>query len=120
MFYKCNNIVGEKGTIYDSNHIDATYAHVDGGIGHVRVHAAEAVPVNLQIILNFRQTGFHGNHVFHGFTLCHHRQQPLFGQLQLLLERQQHCLAAVIRALIHNRAFPPRHPAHHLILFHFH
>ena len=31
MFYGCNSLVGGAGTVYDSNHIDATYAHIDGG-----------------------------------------------------------------------------------------
>ena len=31
MFGVCTKIVGEKGTVYDSSHVDAAYAHVDGG-----------------------------------------------------------------------------------------
>jgi hypothetical protein len=31
MFNNCTKIVGEKGTVYDGSHIDAAYAHVDGG-----------------------------------------------------------------------------------------
>ena len=31
MFGVCTKIVGEKGTVYDGSHIDAAYAHVDGG-----------------------------------------------------------------------------------------
>ena len=31
MFSYCNNLVGGKGTTYDANHIDKTYAHIDGG-----------------------------------------------------------------------------------------
>jgi surface protein len=31
MFYGCWNLVGGAGTVYDENHIDAEYAHVDGG-----------------------------------------------------------------------------------------
>lgn len=31
MFYGCNNIYGGAETTYDENHIDASYAHVDGG-----------------------------------------------------------------------------------------
>ena len=31
MFYNCTKIRGEKGTTYDANHIDAAYAHIDGG-----------------------------------------------------------------------------------------
>ena len=31
MFYGCVNIIGEQGTTYDANHVDASYAHIDGG-----------------------------------------------------------------------------------------
>ncbi len=31
MFYDCTALVGGKGTVYDADHIDAAYAHVDGG-----------------------------------------------------------------------------------------
>ena len=31
MFKNCTNIVGGMGTTYDANHIDKTYAHIDGG-----------------------------------------------------------------------------------------
>ena len=31
MFAICDNLVGGQGTIFDENHIDKTYAHVDGG-----------------------------------------------------------------------------------------
>ena len=31
MFYKCSSLVGGQGTTYSSSHVDATYAHVDGG-----------------------------------------------------------------------------------------
>jgi hypothetical protein len=31
MFYGCSNLVGGRGTTYDGNHKDASYAHVDGG-----------------------------------------------------------------------------------------
>ena len=31
MFYNCPNLVGGQGTTYDENHIDAAYAHLDGG-----------------------------------------------------------------------------------------
>ena len=31
MFTKCTNLVGGAGTTYDENHIDASYAHIDGG-----------------------------------------------------------------------------------------
>ena len=31
MFNNCTNLVGGAGTTYDANHIDAAYAHIDGG-----------------------------------------------------------------------------------------
>ena len=31
MFYDCTRLVGGQGTTYDANHIDAAYAHIDGG-----------------------------------------------------------------------------------------
>ena len=31
MFKNCTNLVGGKGTTYDANHVDKTYAHIDGG-----------------------------------------------------------------------------------------
>jgi surface protein len=31
MFSNCTSLVGGKGTTYDANHIDKTYAHIDGG-----------------------------------------------------------------------------------------
>ena len=34
MFYNCIKLVGGAGTIYDSNHRDYTYAHIDGGIAN--------------------------------------------------------------------------------------
>ena len=32
MFVNCTSLVGGQGTVYDVNHIDATYAHIDGGL----------------------------------------------------------------------------------------
>jgi len=31
MFRNCTSLVGGKGTTYDANHVDYTYAHIDGG-----------------------------------------------------------------------------------------
>ena len=31
MFYNCTNLVGGQGTTYNANHVDKTYAHIDGG-----------------------------------------------------------------------------------------
>ena len=29
MFYNCNKLIGGRGTVYDSNHIDSLYARID-------------------------------------------------------------------------------------------
>ena len=34
MFTDCTSLVGGSGTAYDSNHVDAAYAHIDGGTGN--------------------------------------------------------------------------------------
>ena len=34
MFKNCPSLVGGMGTIYDSNHVDGAYAHIDGGPGN--------------------------------------------------------------------------------------
>jgi surface protein len=34
MFAFCNNLVGGEGTVYDTNHLDKEYAHIDGGISN--------------------------------------------------------------------------------------
>jgi surface protein len=34
MFYDCPKLVGGQGTTYDTNHVDKTYAHIDGGPGY--------------------------------------------------------------------------------------
>jgi surface protein len=31
MFYGCTSLVGGNGTVYDTNHVNAAYAHIDGG-----------------------------------------------------------------------------------------
>ena len=31
MFYNCTSLVGGKGTTYDANYVDGSYAHIDGG-----------------------------------------------------------------------------------------
>ena len=31
MFNTCTSLVGSMGTVYDAEHVDATYAHIDGG-----------------------------------------------------------------------------------------
>ena len=34
MFDRCPNLVGGSGTVYDANHTDYTYAHIDGGTAY--------------------------------------------------------------------------------------
>ena len=59
MFYSCTSLVGGKGTTYDANHIDAAYAHIDGGssnLGYFTDAATglithiEAVPVKANTV----------------------------------------------------------------------
>ena len=42
MFTNCFNLVGGKGTTYDANHIDKTYAHIDGGPSNPGYFTAKA------------------------------------------------------------------------------
>ena len=42
MFTNCYNLVGGKGTTYDANHIDKTYAHIDGGPSNPGYFTAKA------------------------------------------------------------------------------
>ena len=41
MFNDCTKLVGGKGTTYDANHVDAAYAHIDGGIANPGYFTAE-------------------------------------------------------------------------------
>ncbi len=34
MFAECTSLVGGQGTTYDANHVDAAYAHIDGGLSN--------------------------------------------------------------------------------------
>lgn len=45
MFDRCNAIAGGAGTKYDSNHVDAAYAHVDGGADNPGYFTYKAPPV---------------------------------------------------------------------------
>ena len=43
MFSNCTSLVGGQGTTYDANHVDAAYAHIDGGVyypGYFSVYPA--------------------------------------------------------------------------------
>ena len=42
MFSNCTKLVGGKGTTYDANHIDAAYAHIDGGTSNPGYFTAKA------------------------------------------------------------------------------
>ena len=56
MFYNCTNLVGSKGTTYDENHIDAAYAHIDGGPsnpGYLSAPLAYAVLAEADSTLTF-------------------------------------------------------------------
>ncbi len=41
MFYNCTSLVGCRGTTYDENHVDKTYAHIDGGTNNPGYFTAE-------------------------------------------------------------------------------
>ena len=44
MFYGCTNLVGGAGTAYDENHVDHTYAHIDGGSSNPGYFTAKNAP----------------------------------------------------------------------------
>ena len=49
MFYGCTELVGSKGTVYDAEHTDAAYAHIDGGAENPGyLTAAEAAPSSVR------------------------------------------------------------------------
>ena len=41
MFYNCTSLAGGQGTSYDANHVDKTYAHIDGGPSNPGYFSAE-------------------------------------------------------------------------------
>ena len=45
MFYACTNLVGGMGTVYDANHIDHAYAHIDGGTANPGYFTDKNAPV---------------------------------------------------------------------------
>ena len=45
MFNYCSSLVGGAGTVYDANHIDYTYAHIDGGPSNPGYFTAKDAPV---------------------------------------------------------------------------
>ena len=44
MFLGCTNLVGGAGTAYDENHVDHTYAHIDGGTSNPGYFTAKNAP----------------------------------------------------------------------------
>ena len=44
MFFGCTNLVGGAGTAYDENHVDHTYAHIDGGTSNPGYFTAKNAP----------------------------------------------------------------------------
>ena len=46
MFASCEQLQGEKGTAYNSNYIDGTYAHPDGGTGNPGYFCRRTIPVD--------------------------------------------------------------------------
>jgi hypothetical protein len=45
MFTGCTNLVGGNGTVYDANHVDHTYAHIDGGTSNPGYFTDKNAPV---------------------------------------------------------------------------
>ena len=62
MFKDCSSLVGGKGTHYDADHIDVTYAHVDGGTSNPGYFTDKNAPVvsgdfGNRMLLLWRQVG---------------------------------------------------------------
>ena len=51
MFNNCTSLVGGAGTVYDENHIDYTYAHIDGGTSNPGYFTDKNAPV-INVTLN--------------------------------------------------------------------
>ena len=45
MFYNCTKLIGGRGTTYDENHTDYTYAHIDGGTSNPGYFTDKNAPV---------------------------------------------------------------------------
>ena len=52
MFRSCGSLVGGKGTTYDANHVDKTYAHIDGGTSNPGYFSTFLGDVNLDGVVN--------------------------------------------------------------------
>ena len=64
MFDGCNNLVGGAGTTYDSNHIDAAYAHIDGGTANPGYLTSNLFDINSY---NFPDANFRKDLLHHPF-----------------------------------------------------
>lgn len=56
MFYSCSSLVGGAGTIYDENHTDGEYAHVDGGPDNPGYFTYKEIPDAINAITPDLQT----------------------------------------------------------------
>ena len=56
MFLDCTNLVGSKGTTYDADHVDYTYAHIDGGTANPGyfsdINAPTSYVINVTVVGN--------------------------------------------------------------------
>ena len=52
MFHNCTSLKGGKGTTYDANHVDKTYAHIDGGTSNPGYFSTFLGDVNLDGVVN--------------------------------------------------------------------
>ena len=53
MFTGCTNLVGGAGTVYDADHVDVTYAHIDGGASNPGYFTEKNAPVISDDIIQF-------------------------------------------------------------------
>ena len=53
MFVGCGNLVGGAGTVYDADHVDVTYAHIDGGVSNPGYFTDKNAPVISDDIIQF-------------------------------------------------------------------
>ena len=67
MFHNCSQLVGGKGTTYDRNHRDHTYAHIDGGTSNPGYLSGKNTVITVKILNVTREYG-EANPVFDFFT----------------------------------------------------
>ncbi len=84
MFYNCTSLVGGKGTTYNANYIDKTYAHIDGGTsnrGYLTERSIEAYAcyTSTNTTLTFyydNQRGLHENQENNTYDLNTGKNRP--------------------------------------------